>query len=104
MAVKLLQIFGHRGKEIVAKGHAVAGTVTNVKTCWWMKVNTKPVRANGMDGARFPHIVEFSYTVDGTAYSGSRYLDWTVRQPAVGSTSAYTLTGSGCCGTPWISE
>ena len=84
MAVKLLQIFGHRGKEIVAKGHAVAGTVTNVKTCWWMKVNTKPVRANGMDGARFPHIVEFSYTVDGTAYSGSRYLDWTVRQPAAG--------------------
>ena len=44
------------------------GVVVAVNRQWWLKVNTKAVRTNGMDGAIFPHIVKVQYTVDGQEY------------------------------------
>ncbi len=79
-----LRTFGHGEKHILAKKAAVPGTVTAVKTCWWMKVNQKPFRTHSLDGAAFPHMVSFRYTVDGKDYTSRRFLNWTVRCPAVG--------------------
>ena len=77
-------MFGVGDKKLIGGNASVAGTVTGVKTCWWLKVNTKPVRANGLDGARFPHIIQFTYHVDGAEYRGSRYVSWAARCPREG--------------------
>ena len=68
------ETFGFGAKKIIARGNSVSGVVTGMKTCWWLKVNTRPVRAHALDGAVFPHIVHFSYTVNGQGYTGSRYV------------------------------
>jgi len=73
--------FGLGAEKIVSENNFIDGTVTEVKTCWWLKVNTKPVRTHSMDGAAFPHIIHFVYKVDGIEYKGSRYVNWNVRCP-----------------------
>ena len=70
----LLLLLGFGEKRRMAAGHLAAGVVTNSKTCWWLKVNTKPVRKHALDGAVFPHIITFQYTVDGKTYQGKRYV------------------------------
>ena len=50
------------------------GTVVNVATQWWLKVNTKAVRMGPMDGATFPHVIKVKYTVDGTDYSKRKWI------------------------------
>ena len=60
------------------------GIVTRVKTCWWLKINTKPIRLSMFDGAVFPHIIHFAYTVDGLAYQGKRYISYKKKCPQVG--------------------
>lgn len=37
------------------------GTVMSDAKQWWLKVNRKPVRANALDGATFPHIIKVQY-------------------------------------------
>ena len=74
-------MLGLDDKHILTAGYCTAGRVTAVKTCHWLKVNTKPVRTNTLDGAKFPHIIHFTYCVEGTEYRGSRYLNWDVRCP-----------------------
>ncbi len=74
-------MLGLDNKRILTGGHCTDGKVTQVKTCYWLKVNTKPVRTHALDGARFPHIIYFTYTVDGTPYTGSRYVNWNLRCP-----------------------
>lgn len=65
-------------------GEQAEGVVTAVKTCWWLKVNTKPVRKNMFDGAVFPHIIHFTYTVNNHTYFGKRYVNWNKRCPEKG--------------------
>ena len=60
------------------------GTVLSVATQWWLKVNTKPIRRSAIDGALFPHIIHFTYTVGGEAYRGKRYVNWNKRCPETG--------------------
>lgn len=60
------------------------GTVTAVKRLWWIKVNTKPVRAHATDGARFPHFITVSYTVDSTSYCVTKYVSWRKECPKIG--------------------
>ena len=36
------------------------GTVISVSKQWWFKINTKAVRKGPMDGAVFPHIIEYT--------------------------------------------
>lgn len=84
--MSLLSLFGVGAKRLLAEGAPAAGTVTEVKTCWWLKVNTRPARLRALDGARFPHIIRFTYAVDGAEYRGSRYVGWAARCPRAGET------------------
>ena len=60
----LLRMFGIGVTNAIAGGQT-EGTVTEVKTCYWFKVNTKPVRTHAGDGAVYPHIIHFTYNVAG---------------------------------------
>ena len=62
------------------------GTVVAVATQWWLKVNTKPVRMHGMDGATFPHVIKVRYTVDGKDYIKRKWIPAGRPVPTVGST------------------
>lgn len=76
----ILRMFGIGTANAIAGGQT-EGLVTAVKTCWWLKVNTKPVRRHALDGALFPHIIHFTYSVDGQTYKGKRYVNWNKRCP-----------------------
>lgn len=75
-----LRMFGIGVTNAIA-GEQTEGVVTEVKTCWWLKVNTKPVRRSAIDGALFPHIIHFTYSVGGQVYNGKRYVNWNKRCP-----------------------
>ena len=78
-----LRMFGIGVTDAIA-GEQTQGTVTQVKTCWWLKVNTKALRTSAMDGAMFPHIIHFTYVVSGQTYQGKRYVNWNKRCPVNG--------------------
>ena len=46
----ILHTLGLEDRKIISQGRETAGTVTRVKTCWWIKVNTKHVRMGSLDG------------------------------------------------------
>lgn len=77
------RMFGIGVWEAVA-GQKTEGVVTQVKTCWWLKVNTKAFRRNMFDGAVFPHIIYFTYTVGNQTYQGKRYVNWNKQCPQKG--------------------
>lgn len=79
-----LRALGIGKKELLARGAQTRGVVEEVKTCWWIKVNQKPVRRSALDGAAFPHLISFRYEVGGMKYRGSWYVSWNRRPPAVG--------------------
>jgi len=62
------------------------GTVTAVKTQWWLKVNTKAVRFGPLDGATFPHVVKVIYSVNGTEYTRRKWVSAGSPVPSVGNT------------------
>ena len=72
--MSLCTLLGLGHKKLTATGVQTTGTVTEIKTCWWLKINTKPVRAHMWDGALFPHRVNYRYTVDGKEYQGKRII------------------------------
>lgn len=78
-----LRMFGIGVTDAIVGGQT-EGVVTQVKTCWWLKVNTKPFRRNMFDGAVFPHIIYFTYTVNGQSYQGKRYVNWNKQCPQKG--------------------
>ena len=78
--MKLLRMFGV-GTTAAIAGSETKGIVYKVSTCYWFKVNTKPIRANASDGAVYPHIIHFTYTVDHQEYKGKRYVQWNKRCP-----------------------
>ena len=41
------------------------GEIISAKKQWWLKVNSKPMRVLGTDGAIYPYIVKVGYEVDG---------------------------------------
>ena len=75
-----LRMFGIGVTDAIA-GKETKGIVTEVKHCWWLKVNTKSVRKGTLDGALFPHIIHFTYSVNGQTYAGKRYVNWNKRCP-----------------------
>ena len=79
----MLRMFGI-GVNLAIAGQQTVGVVTDVKTCWWLKGNTKPVRRNMFDGALFPHIIHFTYCVNGLTYTGKRYVNWNKNCPLKG--------------------
>lgn len=78
-----LRMFGIGAGNAFAGGQA-EGTVTEVKTCYWFQVNTKPVRRYSGDGAVYPHIIHFTYSVAGQSYTGKRWVQWNKRCPVKG--------------------
>ena len=79
----LLRMFGIGVTNAIAD-EQTEGTVTDVRTCYWFKVNTKPVRTHAGDGAVYPHIIHFAYRVGGQAYTGKRFVQWNKRCPVKG--------------------
>lgn len=77
-------MFGIGTRSLLSEGSPVTGKITAVSECWWLKVNTKAVRWSYNDGAVYPHIITFSYCVDGVEYIGRRWLSHTVCAPGVG--------------------
>ncbi len=75
-------------EQLMESGVKTKGRVSKVHTCWYIKVNTKPVRAHALDGATFPHIVTVAYEADGTAYTVRRCLAAGDRCPMVGEAVA----------------
>lgn len=75
-----LRMFGIGVTDAFAGKQTIA-TVTDVKRCWWLKVNTKAFRRNMFDGALFPHIIHFTYCVNDQTYTGKRYVNWNKRCP-----------------------
>jgi len=76
----LLRMFGIGVSDALA-GSQAEGRITRVNTCWWLKINTKSVRTHIGDGAVFPHIIHFTYSVAGQTYSGKRWINWNQRCP-----------------------
>lgn len=84
--MNILRTFSIGSQKILAKGVSVPSTVTKVYLCWWLKINTKPVRRFSGDGAVYPHIITFRYTVDGTEYTGKLYIPVRYHVPPKGTT------------------
>lgn len=61
------------------------GTVISVAKQWWMKVNTKSVRKNALDGAAFPYIIKVKYVVGGKEYICRKWISAGCRVPNEGS-------------------
>ena len=80
-----LRMFGIGVTDAIA-GKETKGIVTEVKRCWWLKVNTKSVRKGAFDGALFPHIIHFTYSVNGISYKGKLFVSLNVRCPQKGET------------------
>ena len=60
------------------------GTITGVKTLWFVKVNTKPVRQHGLDGAIFPYLVTITYNACGQDYKATKIIKPTAAAPVKG--------------------
>ena len=76
-------MFVFNKKRIISENNTAIAKVTSVKTCWWIKINTKPIRTNTMDGAVFPHIIYFTYSVDNVEYNGRKFINYNLRCPNV---------------------
>lgn len=63
-----------RNDEIIAQNNCTKGKIEKVTKCWWVKVNKKAARTNGLDGALFPHLMTVSYSVNGKKYKKTRYI------------------------------
>ena len=84
--MNILRLFGIGGNNIRAADCSVSGTITAVSRCWWLKINTKPVRRFSGDGTVYPSIITFSYQVDSIPYVGKLYVPHTCRAPRMGET------------------
>jgi len=82
--MNLFWIFGIGEDRVREKNCSVPGKIVKVDRCWWLKVNTKPVRTNSYDGALFPHMAEFTYEVEGVEYRGKCYVSYTKPRPGIG--------------------
>ena len=79
----MLRMFGI-GVSAAIAGKETEGTITRVDTCYWFKGNTKPIRRFSGDGAIYPHIIHFTYTVGSQQYTGKRFVHWNRRCPVKG--------------------
>ena len=71
-----------KSDKIIAQNNIAKGTIKKVTKCWWIKVNQKSVRLHALDGATFPHIMTFTYEVDGIQYKKRKYIG--LRADAIG--------------------
>ena len=62
------------------------GIVINVKKLWWIKINTKPIRAHALDGALFPHTITVKYSVNASEFIKKKFVRAKFVPPRVGET------------------
>ena len=72
--------------RIISENRKTFAEVSQIKTCWWIKINTKAVRHHSLDGARFPHIIYFKYHFNGVDYQGRSCVSYYLRCPNIGDT------------------
>lgn len=60
------------------------GKVISVSRQWWLKVNTKPIRLSGFDGAIYPYIIKVAYSVDGKEYFKRKWYSAGINHPEIG--------------------
>ncbi len=63
-----------RKEDIISQNNCTLGKIERVTKCWWIKVNSKPVRMNSLDGALFPYLMTFTYSVNGKKYKKTKYI------------------------------
>ncbi len=81
----LLRTFGIGEQRILAKDAHVPGVVTKVTVCRWISVKTTLARICATsENTIHPHIITFSYQVDGNEYEGNRYIWVRYRCPKKG--------------------
>lgn len=61
------------------------GIIIAAKKCWWLKINTTPVRKHALDGAVFPYLVTVRYSVGGTELVRRKLVVWKNDVPRVGN-------------------
>lgn len=61
-----------------------SGVVISAKRCWWLKINTKPVRTHALDGAVFPYCVTVRYSAEGREFESRGFVVWKNAVPSVG--------------------
>lgn len=82
--MKLFRIFGIGSKKILEKNCSVTGRVTMVQKSY-LYVVKKPVRLYVNEkNTLFSHYITFTYTVDGTAYTGKLFISLRYRCPQKG--------------------
>ena len=84
--MNIFRLFGIGGSIIRRADCSIPGTITAVSRCWWITINTKPVRRFSGDGAVYPSIITFSYVMDNIPYVGKLYVPHTCRAPRMGET------------------
>lgn len=62
------------------------GTIVSVKKQWWLKINTRAVRAGALDGAMFPYVIKVQYAVAGREYVKRKWIMRKDYEPVVGDT------------------
>ena len=82
--MKLASILGIGQHKIIELGCHTMAEVSEQKTLWFIKINTKAVRSGPMDGATFPGLIYFTYTVEGVDYKGCRLVSPNDRCPIKG--------------------
>lgn len=60
--------------KIIAQNNLTKSVIQKITKCWWINVNTKPVRLHALDGAVFPYIMTFTYEVNGIEYKKENIL------------------------------
>ena len=65
-----------------------SGTVTAIKTLWWIKINKKPIKVGAAAGSVFPHLIKVTYQAGDAVYRKWKYVGWTLPCPKLGKTVA----------------
>lgn len=61
------------------------GTVVSAAKQWWLKINSKPVRMIGTNGAIHPYVIKVTYSVDKKEYTKRKWINAGEPVPKVGS-------------------
>ena len=83
-----------KDKKIIAQNNCTDGTITDLKKCLWLKINTKPVRSHSLDGAIFPYTLHFKYNVNGIEYKGKKFIGLNTKGLNVGGKLTVYYDGS----------
>ena len=66
--------------------NTTTGTIVSARKQWWLKINTKAVRAGALDGAMFPYVIKVKYLAEGKEYVKRKWVMRKDYEPMVGDT------------------